>query len=153
MRAASLLAAFAILLTPLAHPGQEKIVVVDINHFDSERRARGAADARADFASGNLAVYGTLGHLMFDTLQVSEFKARSNEMRTLILSEWGLRSRQHFNACIPLDPAVEAYRDGYAQAAEPLLQKTLGANYEQRIIAEIARRLAVQDAAKPRQRR
>ena len=67
------------------------MLIVDINNFATEHRLRGAADARADIASGNLAVYGTLGALMTDTDREIAYKARHNATRAEVLSEWGLR--------------------------------------------------------------
>ena len=144
MRAACLLAvALATLMSP-AVAAQEGVLIVDISNFAAEHRARGAADARADMASGHLAVYGALGALMTDTDRESDYKARHNSTRTEVLSQWGLRSRQEFNACVPIDAGKEAYREGYTQASEPFLKKLIGNDYEKRISAEIERRLAAQ---------
>jgi hypothetical protein len=105
MRAAYLFAVILAVLAPAAFAAQEGVLIVDINNFATEHRIRGAADARADIASGNLAVLWHAWRVDDRHRPRNCLQSPPQHNASRGFERMGVASRQAFNACVPVERA------------------------------------------------
>lgn len=137
------------LTVPLQIRAADNVVMVQIDYFAESHRLRGANDARRAIAAGKPELYTAFfSDPWTANAAIRKQDERKNTVRHQVLRDMGLVPRAFVGGGCILNPAADAYADGYGKITDAYMKERFGPDYAAAIETEVELRLK----AKPKRR-
>lgn len=143
--------ACALMTIPLPGRTQDNVVMVQIDYFAESHRLRGAHDARLAISAGKPELYTAFGSDFWTANEmIRKRDERRNTVRHQVLRDMGLVPRAFTGGGCIINPAANAYADGYAKVTDVYMTERFGPDYTAKIETEVERRLERRRAMRKR---